>query len=74
MSNGAECCALEICCPDAATKRAKLTASMAAFSGHDETACGWVLDWMDDNNLTFAPKEFAPTIQAIVTITRSHPV
>lgn len=73
MSNGAECCALEICCPDAATKRTKLTASIVAFTGAEPDHCAGFLDWMENNNLTFAPKEFEPVIQRIVTVTRTHP-
>jgi len=73
MSNGAQCCALEICCPPGEPKRAKLVRSIATFTGAEDAHCSAFLDWMDQNGLTFAPTEFASTIDAIVKVARAHP-
>ncbi len=73
MSNGAQCCALEICCPAGEVKRTKLARSIETFTGAEAAHCFGFLDWMDQNGLTFAPKEFQATIDAIVVIARAHP-
>ena len=41
MSNGAQNCALEICCPTAEIRRAKLPAMIAKFTGLDADYCGF---------------------------------
>jgi hypothetical protein len=73
MSNGQQCCALEICCPNEPERRIKLVQSIAADTGADESYCNGFLDWMESNHLIFAPVEFAATIARIAAIAHAHP-
>ncbi len=57
MSNGEQCCALEICC-NFAEMMARLPAKIAAFTGMDEKDCLAFLRRMEAAHLTFAPKTF----------------
>jgi hypothetical protein len=71
MSNGAACCALEICC-NAAQKRARLVKVIATFTGYDEEDCGKFLDWMHHEELVFAPASMQAVIHDVATIARKH--
>lgn len=71
MSNGAACCALEICCPEPGRK-AKLAAMIAKKTGVEESYCEQFLRWMEDEDLTFAPASFSAVIADIVDIVRKH--
>lgn len=71
MSNGSQCCALEICC-DAAAQRAKLPKAIAAFTGADEEYCAKFLDWMAHEDVVFAPKSFAAVIADIAAVAKKH--
>ena len=72
MSNGSQCCALEICC-DAATVRAKLVPVIAAFTGAEAEYCEKFFDWMAHEGLIFAPESFRAVMQDVVAISRKHP-
>lgn len=76
MANGAQCCALEICCPSGEAnrqKRAKLIGEAAGMTGALGLTAGQsVLDWMDREGLTFAPASFKTVIAEIVASTRKH--
>jgi len=65
------CCALEICC-DAASRRVRLTASIARFSGAEPEYCSKFLDWMDKEHLVFAPESFQATINEVVKMAKKH--
>ncbi len=71
MSNGAQCCALEICCPPS-ERRQKLTAMIVAFTGAEESHCEGFLDWMAHEDLIFAPSSFSQTIADIAAATKKH--
>ncbi len=76
MSNGAQCCALEICC-DPPALREKLPALVADCVGHGRTiaheeAVRDVLDWMAHEGLVFAPESFRQVIKDIATAARKH--
>lgn len=71
MSNGSQCCALEICC-DAALRRSRLTAEIAVFTDAAPEYCAKFIDWMEHEDLVFAPKSFQPVIDDITTIARKH--
>jgi hypothetical protein len=72
MSNGEQCCALEICCSPA-QRRLRLTAAISAFTGAEMDYCEKFLDWMAHEDLIFAPKELQPALERIATIARAHP-
>lgn len=57
MSNGSQCCALEICC-NFAEMLEKLPAAIALHTGMEEGDCLAFLHRMDAAGLTFAPKAF----------------
>jgi hypothetical protein len=71
MANGAQCCALEICCPPE-LRRERLMVLLTQATGADEEYCGKFLDWMDHEELIFAPAEFQTTIDAIARIAKKH--
>lgn len=71
MANGAQCCALEICCPPE-MRRSKLITMIAKVTGADPEYCGKFLDWMDHEELIFAPAEFQTTIDAIARIAKKN--
>ncbi len=73
MSNGSQCCALEICCPPS-ERRAKLADAIAKAIGCTVSEADGFLDWMEHNDLVFAPKSFQPVIDDLVAIARKHPV
>lgn len=73
MSNGAECCAIGVCCP-AAERREKLAATMAEKTGADAEQCGKMLDWMEAEGLCFAPAAFQGVMDHIVAVARMHQV
>jgi hypothetical protein len=66
MSNGAVCCALEICCGN----QAELTVELAKVIG-DEHAQN-LLDWMHKEEIAFAPAAFRAVVQEIVAAVRRH--
>jgi len=66
MSNGAQCCALEICCPGQQELKAELTKAIG------DKAAQQLLDWMADEEIAFAPASFKPVIAEIVASTRKH--
>lgn len=76
MSNGAQCCALEICCEPQAL-RAKLPAMVAkhacvaATPAHAGVVCQ-VLDMMAHEGLVFAPASMRQVIADIVTAERAR--
>lgn len=57
MSNGAQCCALEICCPPE-MMLIKLPSMIAKFSGTDEAHCKLFVEHVRANRYVFAPKSF----------------
>ena len=72
MSNGDQCCALEICCywkKDQDT----LATKIAAYTHLSTEQARGFLDWMAHEDLTFAPDSFAAVLEDIVRITRAHP-
>lgn len=72
MSNGEQCCALEICC-GGAERRLKTAQALGTAMGGDATIGTKVLDWMDANNLVFAPASFQQVIADVASIARAHP-
>lgn len=72
MSNGAACCALEICCPPGEAQRKRVSKMIAAATGGEEAYGLAVLDWMEQEGLTFAPASFRDTIAEIVASVRKH--
>lgn len=72
MANGAQCCALEICCPPGeAASRQKRARLLADAVGATDPAVGHALiDWMEREGLTFAPASFRAVVEEIVTATR----
>ena len=76
MSNGAACCALEICCQSAAQKLKAFTEKVMAKTGESEEECGKyvnaVFDVMEDEDLGFAPATFQTVVDDIVRIVRKH--
>lgn len=76
MSNGAQCCALEICC-DPQSLRAKLPALVAKHAGVSATMLHGaivhqVLDMMAHEGITFAPASMRKVITDIVTAERAR--
>jgi hypothetical protein len=69
MSNGEQCCALEICCPPA-ERRARLGAAIAQFVGIDPAQGEKVLDWMDHEDLAFAPASIRDVFQTVAAHVR----
>jgi hypothetical protein len=76
MSNGAQCCALEICC-NAAQMVEKLPRAIAKFSrsseDNDDVYCQKfvteiLLPWMAHEELIFAPASMRAVIDDIVAI------
>lgn len=57
MSNGAQCCALEICCPPE-MMLLKLPAMIAKHTGIDEAQCKAFVEHVRANRYVFAPKSF----------------
>lgn len=72
MSDGPQCCAIGVCCPDAVSrpKRAKM---LADAMGVDESKGHALLDWMDAEEIAFAPASFRAVVADIVSAVRSHP-
>lgn len=74
MSNGAACCAAQVCCPDAAERMKKLPPMIAKATGLEEEYCVTFLEWMAHEDLMFAPAEFGATVKAILEMAdRRHP-
>jgi len=71
MSNGGQCCALEVCC-DAAQSRTKTTAALVAFTGAEASYCEKFLDWMEMEGLVFAPESFQQVINEIAAMAKKH--
>lgn len=69
MSNGAECCVLQICCPPEAA-HAKLAEKLIEH-GCPEIAAKACADYLTAE-FTFAPKSFGPVMQEIVRLARKH--
>lgn len=69
MSNGAECCVLQICCPPEAAHAA--LASKLVEHGCSEIAAKACADYLTAE-FTFAPKSFEAVIQDIVRLARKH--
>lgn len=72
MSNGEQCCALEICCPPSAAKRARLADAIAAHTGANAAHAVLFLDWMDYEGLIFAPLSARAFIDEIATMAKTH--
>jgi hypothetical protein len=84
MSNGAQCCALEICC-NAAQMVDRLPKAIAKFSrsgaanDNDDTYCEKfvaeiLVPWMAHEELVFAPASMRTVIDDIVAIAERHGV
>jgi hypothetical protein len=73
VSNGSQCCALEICCPPA-ERRLKVPMAIAKAIGCTDAEATRFLDWMDHEGLVFAPVSFQPVIDDLARIARTHPV
>jgi hypothetical protein len=76
MSNGAQCCALEICC-DPPAAREKLPAIVAKHAGVAATPAHaavvrQVLDMMAHEGLTFAPASMRQVIADVVAAERAR--
>lgn len=69
MSNGAECCVLQICCPPEAA-HAKLAEKLVEH-GCSEIAAKACADYLM-TEFAFAPKSMEPAIQEIVRLARQH--
>lgn len=70
MSNGAECCALQICCPPA-EQRAALVKIAVRDSGCTEAEAGKVIDALLPH-FALAPKSFESVIADIVGRAKKH--
>lgn len=72
MSNGAECCVLQICCPpNSAEQRQALVKILTRDAGCDETRACAVADALLPN-FAFAPKSLEPFVAEIVAIAKKH--
>lgn len=69
MSNGAECCALEICCPPAAA-RAALVKKFVEHGCTEEVAAACA-DYLSAE-FALAPKSFERVLHDIVNMARHH--
>ncbi len=69
MSNGAECCVLQICCPPEAA-HAELTAKLVEH-GCPEIAAKACADYLMEE-FTFAPKSMRAAIDEIVKMAKAH--
>lgn len=69
MSNGAECCALMICCPPA-EQRAALV-KIFCKEGCEEAQAGLAADAIQ-RRFALAPKSFEPVILEIVAMAKKH--
>ena len=76
MSNGPQCCAIEVCC-DPPAVRAKLPILLAKHAGVNVTPehvahANLLLDFMDAEGIAFAPVEVKPLIQAVLVSERQR--
>lgn len=76
MSNGGQCCAIEVCC-DGAALRTKLPAMVAKHAGVAQTAAsdevlGQLQDFMETEGIAFAPASVKPFIQEVLAAERRH--
>lgn len=58
MANGAQCCAIEVCC-DPAAARIKVLNAITQFTQLAPAVGRQFLAWRDANGLIFAPASFA---------------
>jgi hypothetical protein len=68
MSNGAECCALQICCPPAEARLA-LIAKFQQVSGYDADGCTKIVDYLR-SEFALAPKSFQAVIDDIADMAK----
>lgn len=76
MSNGGQCCAIEICC-DPPALRTKLPGMVAKHAGVDVSdahaqVLGQLQDFMEAEGIAFAPASVKAVIQDILTAERKH--
>lgn len=76
MSNGAQCCAIEVCC-DMASLRTKLPVMVAkhakaTMTGHHTMVLNQLLDWMEQEGIAFAPASIGPLIQDVLAAERNR--
>lgn len=67
-----ECCAIGVCCPDAAARAEKLSAAIAKATGVEVEYCRKFFAWMTDKQLVFAPASFQQAIHDVARIARKH--
>ena len=72
MSNGAECCAIGVCCPPAsAQQRAALVKIAVRDTGCDPATAAKIVEALSVH-VAFAPKTIEPFIQHVVSLTATH--
>ena len=69
MANGPRCCLLELCC----TARAQKVAAIAKGTGLKAEYCDKLLDWMQSEEIAFAPASFQAVVQDIAEHVQKHP-
>ncbi len=70
MSNGAECCALQICCPPEQARLA-LIQKFQQVSGYDADGCTKIVDYLL-SEFSLAPQSFQQVIDDIVVMAKAH--
>ena len=70
MSNGAECCAILVCCPPA--QRRSALVKIFCTDGLDEMAAGVAADAIE-SRFALAPKSLGPVIMEIAAMAKAHP-
>jgi len=69
MSNGAECCVLQICCPPEQANAALVKKFMEHGASQDvASSCAGYLQ----SEFAFAPKSFEAVVQEIVRMAKQH--